>query len=86
MLQGFFATLDCEEKPSAFGNFFGNFPATFRQLFRQNILAVSLDDLQRVTQTYLRAELASTAVITSSGQQKEATALAEELSLTVCEL
>ena len=57
-----------------------------RQLFRQNILAVSLDDLQRVAQTYLRAELASTAVITSSGQQKEATALAEELSLTVCEL
>ena len=57
-----------------------------RQLFRQRILAVSLEDLQRVTQTYLQPELASTAVISSSGQPRETAALAEELSLTVQEL
>ena len=57
-----------------------------RQLFRKSILEVSLDDLQRVTRTYLRAELASTAVITSSGQRDTATALAGDLSLDLQEL
>jgi Zn-dependent M16 (insulinase) family peptidase len=57
-----------------------------RQLFRKHILEVSLDDLQRVTQTYLRAELASTAVITSTGQRDTATAIAGDLSLRIQEL
>ena len=57
-----------------------------RLLFRQQILDVSLDDLQRVTQTYLQPERASTAVITSSGAQSVAKALADELKLSICEL
>jgi Zn-dependent M16 (insulinase) family peptidase len=54
-----------------------------REMFRQRILAVSLDDLRRVVETYLRPELASTAVVTSSGQLEATTALREELNLTV---
>ncbi|MBE9538726.1 MAG: insulinase family protein [Proteobacteria bacterium] len=57
-----------------------------RQLFRQHILDVTLDDLQRVTETYLRPELASTAVITSNNQQESATVLAADMSLCVQEL
>ena len=57
-----------------------------RQLFRQQILEVTLDDLQRVTETYLRPELASTAVISSNSQKESASALAAELSLSVQEL
>ena len=40
-----------------------------RELFRQQILAVSLEDLRRVTAIYLRPELASTAVITNASQR-----------------
>ena len=36
------------------------------QAFRQNVLAVRLDDLKRVTETYLQPGKASTAVITSA--------------------
>ena len=36
------------------------------QQFRQNVLAVKLDDLQRVTEKYLNADAANTAVITST--------------------
>lgn len=36
------------------------------QNFRQQVLAVTLDDLQRVTETYLKSAEASTAVITSA--------------------
>jgi Zn-dependent M16 (insulinase) family peptidase len=57
-----------------------------RQLFRQQILDVSLDDLQRVTRTYLQPERASTAVITSSSAQSTAKKLAEELKLSIREL
>ncbi|TXS92683.1 peptidase M16 [Parahaliea maris] len=39
-----------------------------RVIFRQRILDVSLDDLRRVAESYLRPELASTAVITSGAQ------------------
>lgn len=39
-----------------------------REVFRQRILDVSLDDLRRVAETYLKPELASTAVITSASQ------------------
>ena len=57
-----------------------------REKFRQQILAVTLDDLRRVTQTYLRPELASTAVVTSASQLEATAALREELGLTVQEL
>lgn len=36
------------------------------QAFRQNVLAVRLDDLKRVTETYLQPDRASTAVITNA--------------------
>jgi Zn-dependent M16 (insulinase) family peptidase len=36
------------------------------QAFRQNVLAVRLDDLKRVTETYLHPDKASTAVITNA--------------------
>jgi hypothetical protein len=36
------------------------------QAFRQNVLNVRLDDLKRVTQTYLHPDKASTAVITNA--------------------
>jgi Zn-dependent M16 (insulinase) family peptidase len=57
-----------------------------RELFRQHILAVSLDDLRRVTETYLQPELASTAVVTNSTQLDGTASLREELNLTVREL
>jgi Zn-dependent M16 (insulinase) family peptidase len=57
-----------------------------REQFRAEILAVSLDDLRRVTSTYLRPELASTAIITNSSQLDATAALREELGLTVEEL
>jgi Zn-dependent M16 (insulinase) family peptidase len=57
-----------------------------REQFRQRILEVSLDDLHRVTQTYLRPDLASTAIVTNSGQLDSTAALREELGLSVEEL
>ena len=57
-----------------------------REQFRQRILTVSLDDLRRVTEIYLKPELASTAVITNSGQLDAAGALPQELNLAVEEL
>lgn len=57
-----------------------------RELFRQRVLAVGLDDLRRVVETYLKPELASTAVVTSAGQLEATAALREELNLTVEEL
>jgi len=40
-----------------------------RKAFRQRVLHVSLEDLKRVTATYLKSEMASSAVITSQGNQ-----------------
>ena len=57
-----------------------------REQFRQRILDVTLDDLRRVTEAYLRPELASTAVITSSAQLDVTAALREELGMVVEEL
>jgi Zn-dependent M16 (insulinase) family peptidase len=57
-----------------------------REQFRQRILDVTLDDLQRVTATYLKPELASTAVITSQGQLEATAELREALGLEVQEL
>ena len=41
------------------------------QIIRQRVLAVTLDDLKRVTETYLQTDKASTAVITSAATQKQ---------------
>jgi Zn-dependent M16 (insulinase) family peptidase len=57
-----------------------------REQFRQRILDVTLDDLQRVAETYLKPELASTAVITGHGQLEATAGLREELGLEVQEL
>ncbi len=57
-----------------------------REAFRQRILAVTLDDLKRVTGTYLKPEKASTAVITGAGQPALVADLENELGLVVREL
>jgi Zn-dependent M16 (insulinase) family peptidase len=57
-----------------------------REQFREQILGVSLDDLRRVTEAYLRPELASTAIVTNSSQLESTAALREVLELTVQEL
>jgi Zn-dependent M16 (insulinase) family peptidase len=57
-----------------------------RELFRQRVLAVTLDDLRRVTETYLTPEQASTAVITNPGQLEAAAPLRDQLNLEVQEL
>ncbi|MEE4191014.1 MAG: insulinase family protein [Halieaceae bacterium] len=57
-----------------------------REAFRRRILEVSLDDLRRVTETYLRPEHASVAVITSQSGLDAAGGLVEELGLVVEEL
>jgi Zn-dependent M16 (insulinase) family peptidase len=57
-----------------------------REQFRQRVLAVNLEDLRRVTAAYLRPEMASTAVVTNSGQLESTAALREKLGLSVQEL
>jgi Zn-dependent M16 (insulinase) family peptidase len=57
-----------------------------RMAFRRAVLDVSLDDLQRVGETYLQPEKASIAVVTgTSGHAAEARTI-EELGLAVREL
>jgi len=57
-----------------------------RELFRQQILGVTLDDLRRVTETYLRPEQASIAVITSNAQADATEGLREQRKLILQEL
>jgi Zn-dependent M16 (insulinase) family peptidase len=57
-----------------------------RELFRQQVLAVTLDDLRRVSETYLKPELASTAVITSAAQLDSTADLRDAMALSVEEL
>lgn len=57
-----------------------------REKFRQNILGVTLEDLKRVTQTYLKPELASTAVITGTNQVEATAELREQRNLSLHEL
>ena len=57
-----------------------------REHFRQQVLAVSLEDLRRVTDTYLRPETASTAVITNTSRLEATGALREKLGLSVQKL
>lgn len=55
---------------------------TQRAEFRQRVLKVTLDDLKRVADTYLRPELASIGVVTSAGQR----GVLEKLGVTIKEL
>jgi len=57
-----------------------------RERFRRDILDVTLDDLRRVTQTYLRPERASTAVIAPAGQREQCAELCSRYELEVFEL
>ena len=57
-----------------------------RELFRQRILELQLDDLRRVTETYLRPEHASIAVVTSHSGLEAASTVVESLGLSVQEL
>jgi len=54
-----------------------------REAFRQQILAVQIQDIQRVAETYLRAEQASTAIIAPAGQLEATAGLREKLGLTL---
>jgi len=56
--------------------------AEIREDFRQRILKVSISDLQRVAKTYLRPELANTAVICPPAREEEA----KELQLDIVQL
>lgn len=57
-----------EAKDAFYNALYGRTPEQ-RQRFRQRVLEVTLDDLQRVGDTYLRPEQASVAVITGSQHQ-----------------
>ncbi len=57
-----------------------------REAFRRRILEVSLEDLRRVAETYLRPEAASVAVVTSQAGLDAAGGLVEELGLRIEEL
>ena len=67
-----------EAKDAFFSVLYGRTPEQ-RQKYRQRLLAVTLADLQRVGETYLKTERASTAVITNS----QNSAMAEKLGLTI---
>ena len=57
-----------EARDAFFSGLYGRTPER-RQRFRQRVLQVTLDDLQRVGETYLRPEHASIAVISSPGAE-----------------
>ena len=57
-----------------------------REEFRQRVLSVSLEDLRRVGDTYLKPELASTAVVSNSAQLDATVELRDTLNLQVEEL
>lgn len=59
-----------EAKQAFHNNLFGRTHEQRRD-FRERVLKVSMDDLKRVTKTYLKPELASIAVITSSANQEK---------------
>lgn len=74
-----------EAKQHFYNRLFGR-SHDMREAFRQLVLSVTLDDLRRVTETYFKPELASTAVITSAGQPETIAALRDDLGLVVQEL
>lgn len=68
-----------EAKDAFYNALYGRTPEQ-RRRFRQRVLAVRLKDLQRVGETYLRPEKASTAVITNTGRQQDC----NQLGLEAC--
>ncbi len=70
-----------EARQACIGELFGR-DRKSRDAFRQAVLKVSLEDLKRVAATYLRADRASTAVLTHNGS----TGSAQELGLEVLRL
>jgi Zn-dependent M16 (insulinase) family peptidase len=65
-----------EAKQQFQNELFGRTPEQ-RRRFRQRILAVTLDDLIRVADIYLRAERASVAVVTNEAGRRQAEAIAD---------
>lgn len=63
-----------EAKQTFHAELFGRTRAK-REAFRQRVLTVSIDDLKRVTRTYLQPDRASTAVVTHAKQAEAAAAL-----------
>ena len=70
------------EAKEAFHNLLHGRTPEQRQAFRKRLLAVSLEDLKRVGETYLRAEQASIAIISNPGS----VAVADKLGLDVQQL
>lgn len=70
-----------EAKKAFFGNLHGRTPER-RRRFREQVLAVTLEDLQRVGEKYLKSANASTAVITAQSNQS----VTDKLLLDVCHL
>ena len=67
-----------EARDAFYNALYGRTPEQ-RQRFRRRVLEVRLEDLQRVGDTYLKPERASTAVVTSSQQQEACAALGLEI-------
>jgi Zn-dependent M16 (insulinase) family peptidase len=67
-----------EAKDAFFNELYGRTPER-RQAFRQRVLAVSLADLQRVGETYLRPEIASVAVISGPAAEQRCRDLGLEI-------
>ena len=70
-----------EAKDAFYSGLYGRTPEKRRQ-FRQRVLAVTMDDLKRVGETYLQSENASTAVVTNGAKQE----ICEQLGLEICQL
>ena len=74
-----------EAKKHFFGQMFGRNPQQ-QARFRQRVLAQTVKDLQRVTEKYLRPELACTAIITSQAGLEQAHGIVEEKGLEIIKL
>ena len=74
-----------EAKQHFHNNLFGRSHA-LRERFRQRTLQLQLEDLQRVTDTYLRQGQASTAIITSQTSADKLGGFIEERGLSIIEL
>ena len=67
-----------EAKQSYHNDLFGRTEAQ-RRHFRDNVLAVTIEDLKRVAETYLKPENASIAVVTSTGNAEKLQAMGLEI-------
>ena len=71
-----------EAKQSFHNDLFGRDYAQ-RKMFKQRILAVTLDDLRRVTKTYLKPENASIAIVTSQEMFEQCSEFVKDAGLEV---